>query len=260
MQNKNIVITGANSGIGLEILKRLANGNRILAVDKDDSALRDLSLPNVQIYVADVSKKENIDAVFDCALSTMGGIDIFFANAGFGYFERLDNPNYQRIEKIFATNVFSPIYSYQKALEVAAGRKMQFVLTASGIGKIPVPGYALYGATKAALNAFEEALREELPKNIALTVVYPVAVNTNFYAAAVDGKNVAAVELPTPKQSLDSTVDAILRGVEKRKKRIYPFALFPLLCTLSSLFPPLKRLYWHLQYKKLLKYESSLGK
>ena len=260
MQNKNIVITGANSGFGLEILKRLASDNRVLAVDKDDSAMRAYAFKNVQIYVADVSKKESVDAVFDYALSTMGGIDVFFANAGFGYFERLDVPNYQRIADIFATNVFSPVYSYEKALEVAGGRDMQFVLTASGIGKIPVPGYALYSATKAALNAFEEALRAELPKNIALSVIYPVAVNTNFYTAAVDGKNVAALELPTPKQCLDSTVDAILRGVEKRKKRIYPFALFPLLCTLSSLFPPLKRLYWHLQYKKLLKYESSLGK
>ncbi len=255
---KNIVITGANSGIGFALASKFAKNNNVIAADKDDFALQKLSDLGIKTFVADISKKESVDRLFEFTLDTFGDIDIFIANAGFGYFERIDGANYGRIENIFSTNVFSPIYSLQKFIELGENKDRQFVIVASGIGKIPVPGYSLYSATKAALNAFEEAVRPELPQNICLTAVYPVAINTNFYASAVNGVNVDELELPTPKQKLEPAVEAIFRGIEMRKNRIYPLAIFPLLTTLSTLFPPLKRIYWHMQYNKLLKYEDSL--
>ncbi len=257
-RRKNIVVTGANSGIGYELACKLAIENNVVASDKDDSEFEKLSALGIKTFVSDISKKENVDSLFEYAQDTLGNIDVFIANAGFGYFERMDKINFDKIEAIFSTNVFSPIYSLKKFVALNENRSGQFVIVASGIGKIPVPGYSLYSATKAALNAFEEAVRPELPENICLTAVYPVAINTNFYASAVNGINVEALELPTPKQKLSSAVNSILRGIEERKNRVYPFPLFPLLTTLSTLFPPLKRLYWHMQYNKLLKYEASL--
>ncbi len=258
ISQKRVVITGANSGIGFELLKRLAPHNRVIAVDKRDFRLKTLNSDNVKTFVRDISDRSAVDDLFDFIRAETGCADIFFANAGFGYFERLKSADFDSIRDIFAANVFSPIYSYEKFADMLGGASGQFVLTASGIGKIPVPGYALYGATKAALNAFEEALRAELPKNISLTAIYPVAINTDFYVSAVKGVNADNVELPTPKQDLSPAIDRILRGVENANKRVYTFPLFPLLNTLSALCPPLKHIYWRMQYKKLLKYEASL--
>lgn len=65
IKGKNIVITGANSGIGLETLKLLANGdNTILAVDLRTDRIEALNQKNIFTMVCDVSTKENVDSIF----------------------------------------------------------------------------------------------------------------------------------------------------------------------------------------------------
>ena len=115
---KRIVLTGANSGIGLETLKLLAQGdNKILAVDLKTDRLNDFDKSKVYPMVCDVSTKENVDMIFDEAIAKLGGIDIFYANAGFPYYETMNYVNWDRIENIFKVNVYSPIYTYQKFVE-----------------------------------------------------------------------------------------------------------------------------------------------
>ena len=112
INGKTIVITGSNSGIGLETLKLLANGsNKILAVDLRTDRIEALNLKNVFPMVCDVSTKENVDSIFAAATEKLGSIDIFFANAGFPYYETMDYVNWERIEDIFKVNVYSPIYT-----------------------------------------------------------------------------------------------------------------------------------------------------
>ena len=78
---KTIVLTGANSGIGLETLKLLAaEDNKILAVDLRTDKIEEFDKEKVIPFVCDVSKKENVDAIFDKAIEVLGSIDIFFAN------------------------------------------------------------------------------------------------------------------------------------------------------------------------------------
>lgn len=77
--NKNIVLTGANSGIGLETLKLLVKGNNnILAVDLKTDKIDALGIENVHSMVCDVSTKENVDLIFQTAIEKLGSIDIFF--------------------------------------------------------------------------------------------------------------------------------------------------------------------------------------
>ena len=110
INGKTIVITGSNSGIGLETLKLLANGsNKILAVDLRTDRIEALNLKNVFPMVCDVSTKENVDSIFATATEKLGSIDIFFANAGFPYYETMDYVNWERIEDIYKVNVYSPI-------------------------------------------------------------------------------------------------------------------------------------------------------
>lgn len=80
---KNIVLTGCDNGIGLEVLKLLKGKNKILCVDKNIGRLEPLADENTIIFQKDVSSKEAVDEIFEVALEKLGSIDIFYANAGY---------------------------------------------------------------------------------------------------------------------------------------------------------------------------------
>lgn len=109
IENKKIVLTGASSGIGLEMLKILAKGkgNIILAVSRHaKERLFDFG-PNVIPVNIDCSTKEGIDKLFTVAEAAFGKIDIFYANAGFPYYEAYDYADWDRVKKMFDTNTLS---------------------------------------------------------------------------------------------------------------------------------------------------------
>lgn len=245
--NKKIVLTGANSGIGLEVLKLLVQGNNtVFAVDVNTDTLEGMANDNVIIHQADVSTQEAVDRIFECALEAMGNIDVFYANAGFSYYEEMNYSDWNRIRAIFETNVFSPIYSYQKYAEYLNGRDGIFAITVSAIGQIAIPGFTLYSASKFAMNGFQEGLRLELPKNIQLTCLYPVATDTNFFKAA----NKIDFKKPFPVQQPDVVAKKMVEGIENGKKRVLPCVPFGISQVLMTLCPPIKAAYLALENRK----------
>ena len=86
ISNKHIVITGAASGIGLEMAYQLSgNGNKILAIDIDEAGLDILSkkFPQIQTLNLDLTESGSVHAIFDWIQINWKNIDLFFANAGF---------------------------------------------------------------------------------------------------------------------------------------------------------------------------------
>ena len=253
ISGKKIVLTGANSGIGLEVMKLLVEGdNKILAVDLRTDRLAEFDPAKVFPMVCDVSSKEGVDAIFEEAENKLGGIDIFYANAGFPYYETFDYVDWERIAHIFETNVFSPVYSYQKYREYLAGREGQFAMTVSAIGKMGMPGYALYSSSKFAVQGFQQALRLEMPDNIRMTCLYPVATDTNFFKAAVQGQPGKVVrQKPFPVQKPAHVAKAMVKGLERKKKYVNPCKLFSFALVLFAVFPFVRSIYWALEKKKL---------
>lgn len=249
IKGKNIVITGSNSGIGLETLKLLAKGdNKILAVDLRTDRIEALGLKNVIPMVCDVSTKENVDSIFKTADEKLGSIDIFFANAGFPYYETMDYVNWERIEDIFKVNVFSPIYTYQKYAEYLGGKQGQMAITVSAIGKLAMPGYTLYSASKFAMQGFQQGLRYELPKNVALTCLYPIATDTGFFKKAVEGQEGKVIrERPFPVQKPQHVAKCMVRGLEHKRKFVNPSKLFTFAQFLFAICPPIKWVYLKLE-------------
>ena len=247
IDNKNIVLTGAGSGIGLAVLKQLkGRGNRILAVALDVSALK--GMKGVIPMECDVSTAEGVETVFRKAEELFGKIDIFYANAGFAYIEDYDYTDWERIDRIFRTNTYSPIYSYARYLKHLNGRNGTFVTTISAIGRMGMPGYTLYTATKFALNGFQDAVRLEKPKNLRLVCVYPVATNTNFFrAGGGDQKN---FRRPFPVQEPETVAKKVVRGIERGKDEISPCFLFDLSRVLMAVCPPVRTLYRGIEKKK----------
>lgn len=250
--NKKIVLTGANSGIGLEVLKLLAQGNnKILAVDKNTDVLDTFANDNVIAYKADVSSQEAVDGIFDRAIEVLGDIDIFYANAGYPYYEEMNYSDWDRIKAIFETNVFSPIYSYQKYAEYLNGRNGIFAITVSAIGQMAIPGFTLYSASKFAMHGFQEGLRFELPENIQLTCLYPVATDTNFFKAA----NEIDFKKPFPVQQPDVVARKMVEGIENGKKRVSPCVLFGISQVLMTFCPPVKTAYLALENRKFKEFK-----
>lgn len=241
LKGKRIVLTGASSGIGRELLVLLSQyeGVKIIAVARHIDVIPEIK-DGIFPFSADVSTESGIDSVFDYAESVFGEIDIFIANAGFAYLERLIDANWQHNEDIYKLNVFSPIYSLQRLVSSSAGKDRAFVCTVSGAAMACLPGYALYCSSKAALHQFIETYRYEKKENIQITAVYPVATRTDFFNKA-SGKG--STPLPFPQQSPEKVAKAIVRGIEKGKKRVFPSRRFRLFYPIGRAFPCLMRLY-----------------
>ena len=238
---KNVIVTGASSGIGLELVYRLLKEDyNVIAVVRNLSE----NLPdskNLHVLTCDVSRPEEVDKLFDDAMSILGSIDIFIANAGFAYYEKMDTPNWQHIEKIYQTNTISAIYSAQKLKTLSQNKPFQFITTASGMGYFALPGYALYSSTKAAIRSFSHAYRYELEQGQTFQVVYPIATRTKFFHSAGDSP------IPWPSQSVEVVADAIIKGIKSKKNDIYPSKIFATFLVANRILPFLSKLYCNIE-------------
>lgn len=251
---KTIVLTGCNSGIGLEVLKLILKGdNRILCVDKNVDVLKSYESDSLHILQKDVSSKEAVDEVFEVAEEKLGHIDIFFANAGYAYYEEINYIDWDRVAAIFETNVFSPIYSYQKYIKHLDGRKGVYAITVSAIGTMAMPGFTLYSSSKFAMHGFQQGIRFETPNNLQLTCIYPVATNTNFFKTA----NEAEYRWPFPVQQPDVVARKAVKGIEKGKKRVSPSGLFVFSQQLMKFLPFVRTLYWALENRKFKEFRQN---
>ncbi len=256
--NKNIVLTGASSGIGFEVLRLFAKGkgNKILAVSRHAEELLKTFADNVIPFNMDISSKEGVDAVFEKAGEVFDGakIDIFYANAGFPYYEEFNYENWDRVKKMFDTNTLSPIYTYAKYIHHLNGRSGVLAITVSAIGQLAMPGYAIYSASKFGLQGFQQAIRLEKPKNLQITTLYPVATDTNFFRVA----NPVEFEKPFPVQQPDVVARKMVEGIEAGKKFVSPNPLFAVSKVLMGVCPPVRTVYWCLENAKLERFKQKL--
>lgn len=249
INNKNIVLTGASSGIGLAILNILLSYKnvRVVAVARHIETIPSID-GIVFPFLADLSNESGIDSLFEYTESLFGDIDIFIANAGYAYLEKLSNPDWKHIENIFRLNTFSPIYSLQKLAKQDVNKPTCFVSTISAVAQVPLPYYSLYCSTKAALHQFMESYRYESPVNMHVMAVYPVATRTSFFEKAANEKQ---PPIPFLSQSAYTVSKAIIKGIEKNKKRVYPSFLFRIFKIFGQNLPFIFSLYSFSEKRKV---------
>ncbi len=244
LNGKRVAITGASSGIGLEILKLLlASGCRVAACARhiENVGIED---ENLFLVTCDVSKKDEIDTFFDFALQKLGGIDLYVSNAGFAYYEKLKEPDWDHAETILDTNFVSTVYAAEKMKELHGNEPYNFAVTASAMGLLSLPGYALYSATKAAVRGFADAYRYELEKEQHFQVIYPVATKTKFFERS--GKN---TPVPWPTQEAATVARKVISGIRKDKNHIFPSAMFRITDIVSRVFPFVFKIYVNINNK-----------
>jgi 3-oxoacyl-[acyl-carrier protein] reductase len=222
IRHSTFLVTGSASGIGRNLADALVRGGaRVIATDLDEASLREHahaeSWPRDRVLThrLDVSQPEHWDAVVRTGFETFGSIDVLINVAGYlrpGWVHRLDLRDvHLHIDVNFKGVVFG-------TRAVAAGmveRKRGHIINVASLAALaPVPGIAVYSATKYAVRGFSLAAAQELrPHGVKVTVICPDAVRTPMLELQRDYEE-AAMTFSGPRVLEASEVtDAILGRV-----------------------------------------------
>lgn len=246
-KDAQVIVTGAGSGIGRELVRQLyPQTHKILAVDFLPEALESLQseFPDLVTLCADLSCKEGNSVILAWVSANWTQVDVCFANAGRAAYGDASQQNWEEMDRIFQLNVHSPIQLGMALKRAYPSHSLRHVITCSAIAYWAIPGYSLYGSTKAAVLQWAESLWAERAGDW-LTLVFPIATATSFFDAA--GTNIPKA---FPIQTPGEVAIAMLVGAAKGKKKIFPSSLFRSLLFLNRFLFFLQPLAQYLEYKK----------
>lgn len=232
--NKVIVVTGAGSGMGRALTLTLLNkGARVAAVDLNEVTLKETitlagqQQDKVSSHVVNVSDRAAVEALPDAVIAAHGVVDGIINNAGIIQpFVRLNDLQYDAIERVLNVNLYGVIYMVKAFLPHLLVRPVAHVVNISSMGGFfPVPGQSLYGASKAGVKLLTEGLYAELLEtNVRVTVVFPGSIATN-----ITQNSGVVIERPAtddsaqsfPMTSADDAAAMIIDGMERDRFQVY---------------------------------------
>lgn len=248
---KNIVISGASSGIGFEMAKIFAvkYACKIIGLGRTESKLVNAkeeidSLINktpkakekgsFNYKVLDVSNEASWVQLKSDLDSENFKVDILINNAGvFLTFNKFENQSLEKARQVMETNFFASLYSYKTFLNDIKERKGGIVNIASSAGICPVVGTAIYSASKGALKNFTEAICQEHKKEIYVACVCPGYTLTDLFRNEKElGKFVLKFAISSEKMA-----KKIIKRLRRKKRRIVVGKDAHLMSGLYRLFP-----------------------
>lgn len=193
IKNKVVVITGASSGLGEATARHLAPmGAKLILgarrMDRLEALARDLPLPKDAVVETDVRKADEVKRLVDRALSLHGRIDVLLNNAGVMPLSLLEAQKLEEWDRMVDVNIKGVLYGIAAALpHMIAQKGGQIINVSSVAGHKTGPGSSVYSATKHAVRALSEGLRQEVkPHNIRTTIISPGAVVTELGDSITD--------------------------------------------------------------------------
>ena len=190
------IVTGGSKGIGLAIARAfLDRGMQVTISARKDADLEQasrtlkggdpstsLGAGHLHTVRADVRDPADAQRVVDETVRRFGGVDVLVNNAGIGKFANVADMSLDDWRQIIDTNLSGVFHCTRAAIPAMKTRGAGFVVNISSLaGKNPFAGGAAYCASKAGLNAFSEALMQELRHdNIRVSYVLPGSVSTGF--------------------------------------------------------------------------------
>ncbi|MGA9869042.1 MAG: SDR family oxidoreductase [Acetobacteraceae bacterium] len=195
IEGKVVVITGASSGLGEATARHLAAQGASVVLgarrrDRIQALARELTGGGGKAIAmtTDVTHREQVKALVDTAVRTFGRIDVMINNAGLMPQALLERLQIDEWDRMIDVNLKGVLYGIAAALPYMQQQKSgHFINVSSVAGHKVGPGFAVYAATKFAVRALSEGLRQEVtPYNIRTTVISPGAVATELPNSVTD--------------------------------------------------------------------------
>ena len=238
LQNKTIIITGASSGLGEEMARRFAalGANLVLGARREER-LKSLSAQlgaNVKYQVCDVSKARDVQALADRALKEFSKIDVLINNAGIMPLSFFAEKKLEEWDRMIDVNIRGVLHGIAAVIETMHAQKSGHIINlASVAGHVVTPTAGVYSATKYAVRAISEGLRQESRGYLRTTIISPGAVTSELtqsitnekisqgidklYEDAIDARAIADAVLYAVQQPEDVDVNEIIVRPTKQK-------------------------------------------
>ena len=187
LSGKVAIVTGASKGIGAAIAKKFAAEGATVVVNygssktEGENIARDITkLGGKAIAVqANMSKKQEIEGLFEKSKEAFGRVDILVNNAGIYEFLPLDKVSEEHFHKQFNINVLGLLLASQAAARQFNGSGGSIINISSVVSTVGVPESAVYSGTKGAVDAITRSLASELgPRGIRVNAIRPGMVET----------------------------------------------------------------------------------
>ena len=212
MSKKIAIVTGASRGIGRAIAKMLAENNYIVIANynKSEKEATDLQnkFDNIDIFKADVSKRENVKKLVEYTLNKYKKIDILVNNAGIDQEKLFQEITDEDWNSVINTNLFSVFCTTQEVVKNMIQNKNGCIINISSIYAITGGAYAVaYSAAKAGIDGMTKSLAKELGlSNIRVNSIAPGCMNTdmNKYLTPEDWQE---IKNETPLQKIGQPED-----------------------------------------------------
>lgn len=201
IENKVVIITGASSGLGEALARRLVKDGAKLVLgarrlERLKKLAQDLNLPPEAAVQTDVTQPEQVQALVDKAVALYGRIDVMVNNAGLMPHSLLERKKFDDWNTMIDVNLKGVLYGIAAALPYMQQQKSGHIINTSSVAGHKVrPGSAVYAATKTAVRVISEGLRQEVkPYNIRTTIISPGAVESELVASITEADVAANIQ------------------------------------------------------------------
>lgn len=186
---KTIVITGASSGMGAAAARHLAERGAAVVLgarraDRIEALAAEIAAGGGKVLAVetDVTKREDLRRLVDAAVETYGRIDVLINNAGVMPLSPLERVKVDEWDQMIDVNLKGVLYGIAAALPHMTAQKSGHIINVASVaGHKIFGGSAVYSATKFAVRALSEGLRQEMaPHNVRVTIISPGAVKTEL--------------------------------------------------------------------------------
>jgi short-subunit dehydrogenase len=220
IEGKVAVITGAGRGIGRATAVALAGrGAKLLLACRDEPGLEAVAKETGAVpHLIDVSVPGHADEIIDAARDEFGRVDIVIANAGIGHAGDFVDMSPDLIDALIDINVTAPVQLAKAAAPDMVKRGEGAVVFITSIaGLLPLPTEAVYSMTKASIEIFAEALREEVRgAGVQVSTVAPAVVATQFFERR-GAPYTRRFPRPMPPERI---AEAVVTAIERNRRRV----------------------------------------
>lgn len=228
-----ILITGASSGFGKMTVTNLLNGGHQVAAamrgvaGKNAEAAKELAAAGASVVEIDVTDDASVDSGVAKAIADMGGLDVVINNAGVGVVGMQEHFTIEDFQKVMDVNVYGVQRVNRAALPHLRGQGSGLIIYISSmLGRMTLPFYGPYNASKWALEAIAENYRVELAGfGIENAIIEPGGFETNFFGNLIPASDQSRAEsygdfMKVPQQMGEGFGAALAQNTEQRPEKV----------------------------------------